>query len=222
MWWIAVFLLELIFLFLLSRELVKSLSTFLYNLTKSQKAAVHVLAFIFFPGVVIHELAHLLVANILLVKTGEIEFVPQITKHGVKLGSVVIAKTDPIRRALIGVAPVFVGLSLIMGIVYYFPQSSLIVSTIELYSLFVISNTMFSSYKDMEGTLELIIVVAIFAAVYYAIGGRVDFSAVQGFLVVYEEVIQKAVVLLSLPIVVDLGVWGATKLNARLLGLRSL
>lgn len=205
------FFLELIILFFLSRELTKSLSTFFYHITKDQNKAAHVLAFIFFPGVVVHELAHLLVANILFVKTGEIEFVPQITKHGVKLGSVVITKTDPVRRMFIGVAPVFVGLLLVIGIAYFFIQSSLIIQAFQLYALFVVSNTMFSSYKDMEGVLEIIIVAVIFAGIYFIAGGTIDFSAVQGLVVVQEEIVKKAMVLLSLPIVIDLVVWGIAR-----------
>lgn len=208
MLFVIIFIFELIFLFFLSRELTKSLSTFFYHITKSQNKAVLMLAFVFFPGVVVHELAHLLVANILFVKTGEIEFVPQITKHGVKLGSVVIAKTDPLRRMLIGVAPVFIGLLLVIGIAYFFIQSSLIIQVVQFYTLFVVSNTMFSSYKDMEGVLEIIIVAVIFAGIYFIAGGTIDFSAVQGLVVVQEEIVKKAMVLLSLPIVIDLSVLG--------------
>ncbi len=199
----ALFLFEIVFLFFISRELTKLLS---------QKITVRQLAIIFFPGVVVHELAHLLVANILFVKTGEIEFVPQITKQGVRLGSVVIAKTDPVRRALIGFAPVLVGLLLVIGIVYSFIQSSMLVKFIALYSLFVISNTMFSSKKDMEGALELLIVMALLGLLMYYFGVRFDASIIQNFLFSQELIIQKAAILLSLPIVIDLGILGTIKI----------
>lgn len=173
---------------------------------------------LFLPGVVIHELAHMLVASVLFVRVGEIEFFPKITEAGVKLGSVSIAKTDPVRRALIGAAPVFVGLSILLGIMFYFDTlhtggESFVwwMILIAGYAVFEIGNTMFSSHKDMEGTLELIIVVAIFVGVYYVIGGTVDVSAVQNLLVVYEATIQKAAVLFSLPIVIDLSVWGLVR-----------
>lgn len=210
---VAIFFIELILLFFTSRMLTRSLSSLFFRLTKSQTTTIHLLSFLFLPGVIIHELAHMLVASVLFVRVGEIEFFPKITEHGVKLGSVSIAKTDPIRRALIGVAPVFFGLLLIMGIVYSFSQSSSIVQTIELYSLFVIGNTMFSSHKDMEGTLELVIAIGFIGLLLYGLGIRVDVSSVLGVLT-FEmiEFIQKANVFLSLPIVIDLFVWGATKM----------
>ncbi|MBF8250153.1 MAG: hypothetical protein HW400_754, partial [Candidatus Levybacteria bacterium] len=107
----ALLFVEIIILFLLSRLVNKTLSKFL---------SINLLSFIFLPGIIVHELSHLFVAMILFVPVGEMEFVPK--KHGnsVKLGSVEIAKTDPIRRSLIGFAPVFAGLGFVVGAVYLF------------------------------------------------------------------------------------------------------
>ena len=98
---VVLFIGELILLFLLSRALTKTLSRFL---------SISALSFLFLPGVIVHELSHMLVAAILIVPIGEIEFMPKRTEGGVKLGSVAIGSCDPIRRAIIGFAPVFVGL----------------------------------------------------------------------------------------------------------------
>ena len=78
-----------------------------------------------------HELSHLLTAGVLFVRTGEIEFLPKMEGDQVKLGSVAIEKTDPVRRAIIGFASVFVGLSTILGIIYFVADNSSIVRTIE-------------------------------------------------------------------------------------------
>src|ERR1700681_939898 len=96
---ILLFLFEVFILFLVSRLMTRVLS-FL---------PIFLISFIFLPGIIIHELSHLLVASILFVKTGEIEFMPQVQDEGLKLGSVSIAKTDPIRRFIIGVSPIILG-----------------------------------------------------------------------------------------------------------------
>lgn len=144
----------LVIVFLLSQTTTKSLSQLLMHVLHSQSAAIHVLAFLFLPGVVLHELSHLLVANMLLVPTGEVEFFPEIHGNQVKMGSVAIAKTDPLRRFLIGVAPVIGGIGVLLLLAVY--MSSFILSWQTLlffYCLFEVTNTMFSSSKDMEGSL---------------------------------------------------------------------
>src|SRR3989344_4485833 len=144
---------EISALFLLSRAMTKALSKFL---------SINLLSFLFLPGVIIHELSHLLIAGVLLVPVGHMEFTPKKSQNGVKLGSIEIAKTDPIRRSIIGFAPVFVGLMIVVSIVYIFTSNIELLKSQNIYILtgtifaicyllFAISNTMFSSGKDMEG-----------------------------------------------------------------------
>lgn len=166
---LAVFLIEVVALLLLSRRLTQSLSRAFYLITHSHKRTVSLLALFYLPGTIIHELAHVIVAGMMLVRSGEIEFIPEIREDGVKLGSAQIEQTDPLRRALIGFAPVLVGISLIVGSVYYFlnvlpnfAQLSFWMFLILFYILFEVGNTMFSSPKDLEGTAEIL---AIFAAI---------------------------------------------------------
>lgn len=219
------FILEIIFLFFISKVLTRSLSRVFLSITKSQKAAVSLMAILFFPGVVVHELSHLIAAGVLFVPTGEIEFLPKMEADTVKLGSVAIAKTDPARRAIIGFAPVVVGLLIIFGIVYFLtPFSSLesvfgrfwtsqndewslatkiLVDITSFYLLFAISNTMFSSQKDLEGTIELLIVFAIISIALYIIGFRVDIS-VPLYIQEYVLQIMKRINLFLLgPILID-------------------
>lgn len=151
---ILLFCVLFLFLFFLSRSITRLLSHLLIEIFHSHTVAIHVLSFLFLPGVILHELSHLLLANLLLVPTGEVEFFPEIHGSQVKMGSVAIARTDPLRRFLIGVAPVIGGLGMMLllssfltGAVFSW-QSALL-----LYGIFQIVNTMFSSSKDMEGAL---------------------------------------------------------------------
>ena len=169
------FAVEFFVLFLLSKTLTRSLSRFL---------SIQVLSFLFLPGVIIHELSHLLTAAILFVRVGEIEFTPKVTENGVKLGSVEIGRCDPIRRSIIGFAPVFAGFSLILGSIYYALQNyhtiaewgTYVIFVILLYFVFAVSNTMFSSSKDMEGTVALIVALLIIVILLYFLGIRIPFS----------------------------------------------
>ncbi|MCL5784233.1 MAG: hypothetical protein M1142_02675 [Patescibacteria group bacterium] len=161
------FLVELVFLFLLSRQLVQSLARAIYKISKSHRVVVHTLAILFLPGTIIHELAHLLFAGVMLVPVGEMNVLPEIEGDGVKLGSVQIAKTDPFRRMIIGVAPVLLGMILIFSI---FLLVKLGVSpwwqaALALYFLFEIGNTMFSSKKDIEGSVLFVILILTLALV---------------------------------------------------------
>lgn len=175
MFWALIFIVEFVLLFFLSQELTKHLSALLLTFTKNQKITVYIMAILFFPGVLIHELSHLIFANMLFVKTGEIEFFPQVDGDHVKLGSVAIAATDPFRRFFIGVAPVIAGVFVMFVLSYYllpaFPAFNW-QTFILIYSFFEIGNTMFSSKKDMEGAFALLVAVGILVAAFYFIGLR--------------------------------------------------
>src|SRR5688572_24943167 len=114
-----IFVLEFILLFFLSKRLIRALSLTIFKITKSQNVVINTLAVIFLPGTIFHELAHLLTAGVLLVPVGEISVIPEIEENGVKLGSVQIGKVDPFRLTIVGVAPVLLGLSAILGILYF-------------------------------------------------------------------------------------------------------
>lgn len=174
MFYFLLFLSELILLFFLSRKLVQSLAVVIYKFTRNHSAVVRALAIIFLPGTIIHELAHLLFAGVMLVPVGELSVVPEIEAKGVKLGSVQIGKTDPFRRTIVGVAPVLLGMILIFAIFLLVklgtsPWWQVILG---LYFLFQIGNTMFSSRKDIEGsilfvTLALVLIGIGLASIYF-------------------------------------------------------
>lgn len=203
--------LEIAILFLLSRKMSRELSKFM---------SVNFLSFLFLPGVIIHELSHLLMAVILFVPVGDMEFTPKISSNGLKLGSIEIAKTDPIRRSIIGFAPVFVGIALVLGLVHFVVNSTALpgigIITLMFYLLFAISNTMFSSSSDMEGTIEIMITLLIIFAISYIIGFRPSFSFAQNlFTKEIIELVRKSTIFLLVPIIIDLVILGTIKLFTR-------
>jgi len=191
--------------------------------TLSQFMSINFLSVIFLPGIIVHELSHLLVAIVLFVPVGNMEFIPKRHGNSVKLGSVEIGKTDPIRRSLIGFAPVFVGFSIISTAVYYFSSNILflqsqgayvfVILTIFLaYLLFAVSNTMFSSSKDMEGTAEILITLFIIFVAAYLLGFHPQLSVLNKiFTKEFVELIRKSEFFLLAPIMIDLFILGGIR-----------
>ncbi len=144
------------------------------------------MAVLLLPGTVIHEVSHMLVAEILGVRTGEFNFMPQKKENSneIRIGGIKIAKSDPIRRTIIGVSPIFLGLVLISVLFYLqilpiIKNPSLFLNNnwqyyllfgLSSYALFVVSNTMFSSKKDLEQAIYPIVLLIILV-VALQIGG---------------------------------------------------
>lgn len=201
-------LFELLILFFLSRRVTSIIFLLLHTLTRSQNIAVAVFALFFYPGVLIHELAHYLMAVILFVPAGKMEFMPVFHGNGVKLGSVSIARTDPIRRMLIGVAPIIVGCLLLLASLYAITSYPLLSNYWQFilagYLLFVLGNTMFSSKKDVEGTLEVLIGIVVVIIVLYFFGIRITTEQIMAlFTPEVTRILQKASYYLTIPIAAD-------------------
>lgn len=165
---------QLFALYFLSRRLNKKLLSFFYDLTKSKKVAVYLYALVFAPGTFIHEMSHFLAALFLLVPVGQLEIIPKFQKDKIKLGSTPIAKTDPIRRFLIGIAPLVIGLLIIFITLHYAPVIRIIDTKIKYifmtYIVFVIGNTMFLSRRDLEGAWKFLLILVLLLIILHIIG----------------------------------------------------
>lgn len=179
--YLLIFLALFLSLFLMSRVLTRSISRLLMRIVGSRNLAISFFHLLLLPGVVVHELAHLITAEVLFVRTGALNFKPQLEEDSVVMGTVGIEKTDPLRRAVIGFAPVFVGIILISISVLYFlseqsPLSQTLSYILVFFIVFEIGNTMFSSKKDLEGTIGLLIIIVSLLAVFYFLGFRIPDS----------------------------------------------
>ena len=211
----AIFIAEILLIFILSSIVARKISSVLLRLTRSRKVTIYLMSLIFLPGIIIHELSHYFCASLLFVRVGKINFLPKISdSEKVTMGSVEIEKTDPIRRFLIGASPFFFGMVIICVVPFYifrngnsvFPPDNAMEILIILfitYFLFTVANSMFSSKKDMEGSLVLLIFLAVIA-----IGLRfsgIEFETVLISLVVGNENVFKNLSILLLPsVLIDL------------------
>ncbi len=180
--WIII-LLEFIVLFITSRFLFKSLFAFFYTIFRSQRVAITLISLFFLPGVFIHEMAHLLVAELLQVQTHGIEFTPELSGNSLKMGSVQVERSDIIRRLIIGIAPLIVGSSILTGALFLLSNTfsyttifssglSIGITIAALLVIFMITNTMFSSKKDVEGLFEFLLILSILVGASYFTGFR--------------------------------------------------
>lgn len=173
--------------------------------------SVYLLACIFFPGTFIHEMSHAMSALFLLVPFGKVELLPKYdeSEQGIKMGSVGIAKTDPVRRFLIGVAPFIFGTSIILIVIYFLSVDHLvglswwkIVSSV--FIVFEIGNMMFASKKDLEGAGELFIFVIIILLFGILLNVQLPFVTKLLTTVSFSNIISSACIYLLAPITIDL------------------
>ena len=122
--------------------------------------------FLLLPGIFLHEFSHILMAELLRVKTGELKLKPEFSDGQLRLGSAQIAATDPLRLTMIGVAPFITG-TLALWLLFNFGFGGLVwywqLGTG--YLVFAIANTLFSSPSDLQAAaVPLVLVLLLFGS----------------------------------------------------------
>lgn len=217
---IVIFISELLVLFFLSRLLTSGLSMLFFKIFKSKRISVWLIAIIFMPGTIIHEFSHALMAKMMFVYTGKMELMPSLSGESLKLGSVEVGKTDLFRNFLIGIAP-FISGTLLLILVLYFAFTNHIFGLnlftfLILLFTFIISNTMFSSRKDMEGAIEFLLLVVSPVLLLYFLGVRIPglnlsiFSNPE-----FENYLKQAEIFLAVPLILDIALILFAKIATR-------
>lgn len=105
--WLLATLLPLLFI---QPRLHRELQGFFLLLTRRADVALVLFALLFFPGVLLHEASHYLMAKLLRVRTGRFSVLPRDLEDGqLQLGFVETEHTDILREFLIGLAPLLAG-----------------------------------------------------------------------------------------------------------------
>ncbi len=105
--WLLVALLPLIFF---QRALHRELQAVFLLLTRRADISIALFSLILFPGVLLHELSHFVMAKVLRVRTGKFSLVPRSLGDGrLLMGYVETDPSDFLRDALIGAAPLLAG-----------------------------------------------------------------------------------------------------------------
>ncbi len=181
-------------LLLMKRWLSRHLYGLGLLLTGNHDIAILSYFLLLFPGVLVHELSHWLTAKLLRVRTGRISIGPSRKGRGAtRFGAVSVAKSDPLRGSLIGLAPLLTGSALILLIAYLIfgltvPRELAINSPIQdllstlwsyfsvpnfwlwVYLIFSISNAMLPSETDRQAWFSLALYCGVAVVILYGLG----------------------------------------------------
>lgn len=207
--YIGLFLLEMYLLYLLSNKVNATLFTVSKKFLRSHKISMYLMSLILLPGTFIHETAHFLTAKILLVPVSNFSLKPKLIKNNILLGCVTMQKTDIFRSFLIGGAPVIYGLAIMYVAFYFVPIEKALqnawIALAMIILTFQISNTMYSSSKDMEGALVILIITALLIAVIFFFKDYIPMDAIILFIgnPVNTEIIRQISLYLLIPIITN-------------------
>ena len=179
---------SVVVLFFSQRILSKEISRLIHKFGGGSNAFVWFWSAIFLPGTLIHEVSHFLMAAATGTHTGKVDIFPEFIdkepepgeQTSVKLGSVQVAKMNPIQGFLVGMAPFITGSLLLVWL------STLLVPSFQTeeyfkfgllaYLFFAVANSFFPSKEDLKHTIPfLVLVVLVILAAWY-LGISVDIS----------------------------------------------
>jgi len=95
---------------LVQRWLHREIQAVFLLLTRRPTISMGLFSLLFFPGVLLHEASHFVMARLMGVRTAGFSLLPQVLPNGqLRLGYVETAQADWVRDALIGMAPLITG-----------------------------------------------------------------------------------------------------------------
>lgn len=163
-------------------------------LVRDNDIGLAIYTFLFFPGLVLHEASHWVVARLLAVPVYEFSVRPKRLRNGhIRMGYVATGSTNIVWESLIGAAPVLVGSLVVLWISQRFLQldaigaalatgrMSQVVSALQvvlnmpdvwlwLYLVFTISNFMLPSGADRRAWPWLLVASLVIGALFYLMG----------------------------------------------------
>ena len=170
---ILLFIGELCVLYFLKRAALKKSYPLLKRIFKYDSICVGIVALLYLPGTLVHEVSHYLVALVLNMHPSDLRLIPLVENGGIKLGHVLIEKKphDSIRSTLVGVAPVFGGLATLWLLVQarLFPGSDIGSTLLFGYIILSVSANMFSSQQDLRDLIHLVPLALLIGIVWYLI-----------------------------------------------------
>ncbi len=186
----VIFAVLLLVLAWMSRQVGLLIQEIVLRLTGSIDLAVVILFLVYLPGIIIHEVAHWLMAKLLGLKTGKFRVWPRKRGKQIGMGSVSVARGGPLADSLVGLAPLIVGSLLVASVGMQVFQSNQMIQLLQqgswrsaitttlttmrlqpdgfvwLYLLFAVANAMLPSSSDREPLRSLLLYILVFGVLY--------------------------------------------------------
>lgn len=116
---------------------------------------------LFLPGTIVHEMAHFLTAALLGLNTGNIELLPTVENNQVRLGHVAVEKVDIFRLFLVGIAPLFLGMAVILVIPVDNLNHNWWTQIIWFYLLMTVGSQMMPSSEDLRTAFPVLLILTV-------------------------------------------------------------
>lgn len=241
--WLLLLLGPLLFL---QRVLHREIQAVFLLLVRRADLAVALFSLLFFPGVFMHEASHFVMAKILGVPTGKVSFIPQsVDGKRLRLGFVETGKTDLLRDALIGMAPLLTGGVFVayvgitrLGLLSVWDAfaSGDLQATLEalltsfgstdfwlwFYLIVTVSSTMFPSPSDRRAWMPLTLIIALIIGTALVFGAGPWMS--ENLLPALNDALQGVAVVFAISaavhLVVLVPIWILRRLLSRVTGLQ--
>jgi hypothetical protein len=103
----------------LSRWITRQVQLLGLHLTGDERAAQMTYYLLMLPGILLHELSHLVMARLVGLKVGEFSLGPRVRdQYSIELGSVTVSRADVFRESLVGLAPFLTGTAVLVLVGY--------------------------------------------------------------------------------------------------------
>jgi hypothetical protein len=183
-------------LLVLQRRLHREIQAIFFLITRRLDLAIMLFSILFFPGVLLHEGSHFIMARLLGVCTGRFSLLPRSLGNGkLQLGYVETASADWLRETCVGMAPlvagglfvayaglyrlkiISLGQALLVGSLDLFLESLRVIIAqpdfwLWFYLALVVSSTMLPSESDRHAWLPLGVILLCLFAISLLAGAR--------------------------------------------------
>jgi len=219
--------------FFIQAKLHRELKLFFYLVLRKDSYADMLFYILFFPGILVHESSHWLMAKLMRVPTGKLSLIPRNLPNGkLRLGYVETQKSDWFRDSLIGAAPLITGCIITGWIANTFWSTPVIAHAIALgdmqtlkqlitfvysgsyfwvwfYLVFTISSMMLPSESDRNSWSPVILIFAVFilALIITGAGGWLESNLLPLLNPILTSLSTVFAVSLSLHIILLIPVW---------------
>lgn len=120
-----------------------------------------VLFIVFLPGVIVHELSHLVTAKVLGLRAGRFRVWPEVQRDSIGLGSVSVEQADAVRGSLVGAAPLIAGTTLLALLGAYLLQAGAVVQLLAQGDWPVLLGAFFGALQRPDGLVTIYLMFTI-------------------------------------------------------------